>query len=101
MTFFSPWQQAEAGQGPSGLFVHMQPSSEFYTTNPQGPGGSSEAALLPQHTGVTYFEALMKCPLLITRKSTCTWGWTVWLVSSAPGYLAPTHTLASGDIHPY
>ncbi|XP_059735318.1 protein ERGIC-53-like isoform X2 [Bos taurus] len=27
-------QQAEAGQGPSGLFVHMQPSSEFYTTNP-------------------------------------------------------------------
>ncbi|XP_027812982.1 protein ERGIC-53-like isoform X1 [Ovis aries] len=94
-------QQAEAGQGPSGLFVHMQPSSEFYTTNPQGPGGSSEAALLPQHTGVTYFEALMKCPLLITRKSTCTWGWTVWLVSSAPRYLAPTHTLASGDIHPY
>ena len=34
VTFFSPWQQAEAGQGPSGLFVHMQPSSEFYTTNP-------------------------------------------------------------------
>ncbi|XP_043290515.1 protein ERGIC-53-like isoform X3 [Cervus elaphus] len=27
-------QQAEAGHGPSGLFVHMQPSSEFYTTNP-------------------------------------------------------------------
>lgn len=60
VTFFSPWQQAEAGQGPSGLFVHMQPSSEFYTTNPQGPGGSWRAALLPQHTGRDLLEALME-----------------------------------------
>ncbi|XP_058593023.1 protein ERGIC-53-like isoform X1 [Neofelis nebulosa] len=54
--------QAGAGQEPSGLFVHRQPSSVSCTTHSWGPGDSEEAASLLQHTRMTHLKALKESP---------------------------------------
>lgn len=68
VTFASFWQQAKARQETSGLFAHQPLTLESCTVYPQSPGGSEEAAPLPQHACMTYLKAAKECLLLFTEE---------------------------------